>query len=373
MKITIVIGSLERGGAERQIVEFVRAAHPHHALVNVICLGPVGSLAPEIRSVGAKVTSIGLTGLTARSLLAPWRLGTALRRERPDVVYGFLFWGYTMALPVAAVAARWALRVEARRSQPEEDTARPIFRPLRLLADRLAHGVVANSAAVADATERANPALTGRVHVVTNGVSIPTEVTRAATGTSTPTIICVANFIAYKGHETLLDALHVLADRGVAFRCLLVGDGPERVSIERLVDGLGLNGRVDILGQRDDVPELLASAHLAVLPSYTEGLPNAVLEAMAHGLPIVASDVGGVRELLGNDAGVVVTPRNAGALADGLSDLLRDGAMRSRMGSAGRSRVQSEYGIAQMRDRTLSVFRDLAADRSEAIGRRRPT
>ncbi len=361
MKVTIVIGALDRGGSERQVVEFVRAAHPEHAIVNVICLTAEGSLAQEIRNCGAQVTCIGLAGLRMRSALAPLRLVRALRRERPDVVYAFLFWGYTLALPLAAVFSPKSRRVEGRRSLPDADTAQRIFRPLRRVADRLAHGVIANSAAVAAATEAANPRLRGRVHVVSNGVLIPSLMNRTP-DTNSPQLICVANLIGYKGHVTLIDALVILVRRGIPFRCLLVGDGPERSTIEGSIAANGLGHVVELLGQREDVPLLLDRSDLAVLPSYTEGLPNAVLEAMAHGLPVVATDVGGVGELIGDDCGLVVAPRQATALADALARLILDPILRTEQGTAGRRRAEADFGVRTMRDSTLAVFRALMTD-----------
>src|SRR5690242_4404861 len=99
MKLLIVIGSLERGGSERQVVELVRASHPRHAEVVVVCLNQPGPLADEVRATGARVVALGYAPRMASRLGAVGKLAAVLRRERPDVVYAFLFVAYSLALP----------------------------------------------------------------------------------------------------------------------------------------------------------------------------------------------------------------------------------------------------------------------------------
>jgi len=364
MKLALVIGSLERGGSERQIVEFVRAAHPDHAQCVVVCLGDEGALAGEVRAVGANVLALG-----ARHLYEPrvlWRLARALRDERPDVVYAFLFWGYSVSLPLAALAVPRARRIQGRRSLPDVDVPRwSIFRGLRRIADRCSHGVIVNSLAVGSAVARHEPVLSGRLWVVPNGVKSVAQRTRP-TGTRL-TIVCVANLIAYKGHATLLGALRQLRPHG--WSLLLVGEGPERGSIERMIAAANLQERVYILGRRLDVHDILDAADLVVLPSYSEGMPNAVLEAMAHGVPVVASDVGGVRSLLGSGAGIVVSPRDDQALADALQRLIDDPSLRKDMGAKGRELTRGSLGVDAMCAATLRAISDICEQRRDRVKR----
>jgi glycosyltransferase involved in cell wall biosynthesis len=361
MKLAIVIGSLARGGSERQIVEFVRSAHPKHAECVVICLSAnPGALASEVHSVGAEVLAVGFEAV--RSWGAPAalaRLAAVLRAERPDVLYAFLFWSHVLALPTAAVAAPQALRVAALRSSPIADVPRrrPLVR-LRRPALALVQGAIANSDAVALEWTRSYRHLQGRVHVVPNGVSVPQPHIPRATDVRVPAIICVANLIPYKGHETLLEALAALTD--VEWTLLLAGDGPCRSALEEHARRLGLDLRVKFLGTTSDVAGLMRRADLAVLPSYTEGLPNAVLEAMANGLPVVATDVGGVRQMLRCGAGTVVPARDPRALADAIRHYLDNADLRSRAGSLGRKEAERNYGIPAMRDRTLAALEAFA-------------
>jgi glycosyltransferase involved in cell wall biosynthesis len=368
MKLALVIGRLERGGSERQIVEFVRSAHPNHAQCIVICLADEGPLAGEICAAGASVVALGAR--RAYSPRALWRLACTLRRERPDVIYAFLYWGYGISLPLAALVLPQACRIQARRSLPDTDKPRSsLFRWVRLIADRCSHGVIVNSLAVGRAVAHHEPVLSGRLWVVPNGVRNVEQRARAA-GTQL-TIVCVANLIAYKGHATLLAAVRQLRSSG--WSLLLVGEGPERESIEREIVSADLQKRVFLLGPRLDVHDILDTADLVVLPSYSEGMPNAVLEAMAHGLPVVASDVGGVRSLLGSGAGIVVAPGDDQALADALQRLIDDPSLRADMGEKGSELTRRSLGVDAMREATLSAISDicdLRRDRARHSDRR---
>jgi glycosyltransferase involved in cell wall biosynthesis len=365
IKIAIVISSLDRGGSERQIVNFVQAVHPDQADALVICLQAEGELAGEVRAVGARVLALGFDGLHASSLPSLLRLLLVLRRESPDVVYAFLFWGYALAIPATAIAAPRAVRVAARRSFPDFDTPpHPALLPLRRLADRLADAVVANSPEVRTAWARAVPRLAPKTRVISNGLPIASSpkprVPRRGRRTL---VVCVANLIAYKGHRTLLEAAEEIALQRRDWSLLLIGEGPERVWIEQEIQRKRLTDLVTLLGRRCDVASLLDRADVAVLPSYTEGLPNAVLEAMAHGVPVVATDVGGTSSLLATGAGIVVPPRDASALARAVRTMLQDPELRARAGCEGRAMVASRYTVGLMRDQTLSLFRELVRAR----------
>jgi glycosyltransferase involved in cell wall biosynthesis len=356
VKLAIVIGSLGRGGSERQIVEFVRSAHPDHAECFVICLGEEGQLASEVRDVGAPVFALGFVGVRSWSSAAVlWRLYRLLRREQPDAVYGFLFWGYSLALPVARLAIPAATRVAARRSFPDYDVPRHrVLSRLRRPADAVSDAIIANSAEVAAAWLRVNPRLRGRMHVVPNGVRTAGQSARR-TDRRPAVIACVANLIAYKGHATLLAALELLP-KEVAWSLELAGDGPERQNILKQIRDRGLERRVRVLGLVEDMEPVFRDADIAVLASYTEGLPNAVLEAMAHGVPVVATDVGGVRDLLEGGAGIVVPPYDVAALASAIARMLADRDLRVSAGQIGAWEAEMRFGIPSMRDGTLSVI-----------------
>jgi glycosyltransferase involved in cell wall biosynthesis len=364
VRIALVIGTLGRGGSERQIVEFVRSTHPRHAQCAVICLGEEGELAGQVREVGADVIALGGERLASPRVLA--RLARVLRRERFDVVYALLFWAYCLALPLAALIDPSACRVQGRRSLPDVDVPRKrIHRSLRAIANRCSHGVIANSLGVATAVASREPTLAGRIWVVPNGVRPHDHGTGSSDGNVR--IVCVANLMPYKGHLTLLAALSYLPPGG--WSVLLVGDGPEQEAVAKAIDANGLRERVIMRGREDDVPSLLSGSDIAVLPSLSEGMPNAVMEAMAHGLPVVATDVGGVRSLLGSGAGTIVAPGDAEGLGGALKHLIENPSVRREMGEIGRDLVRRCLSIEAMRDGTLNALQSIRRQSRESAER----
>ena len=162
-------------------------------------------------------------------------------------------------------------------------------------------------------------------------------------------VISVGRLSREKDYATLLQAIALLAGQGAPVRLLLVGDGSERAGLEQRAAELGLGERVRFLGERGDVPQLLAAADAFALSSLSEGVSLAVLEAMAAGLPVAATEVGGNPEVvLPDETGLLVPPSDAPALASALADLARDPDRASRMGLAGAARVEEHFSLRAM-------------------------
>jgi len=155
---------------------------------------------------------------------------------------------------------------------------------------------------------------------------------------------CVARLEPEKGHAVLLDAFRRVSSRFPRAKLLLIGEGSERARLQTLASGFGLNEAIRFLGERADVPELLASCDLVVLASVHEGLPMALLEAMASGKPVVATRVGSVPDLVQNGyTGLLVPPDDPTALAEALEVLVADGNQRQKLGEQAREHVQTRY------------------------------
>jgi L-malate glycosyltransferase len=160
-----------------------------------------------------------------------------------------------------------------------------------------------------------------------------------------PVVLSTGGLRPEKAYEVLIDAAARLVESLPELRVLIAGDGPEREKLEALVTGLGLSGVVTLLGVRNDIPDLLAAADLAVCCSDFEGGPLSVMEYMGAGLPVVATKVGGLPELVRDgENGVLVPPRDPDDLAESIAGLLVDAGRRRRMGQAGRLLRESEYG-----------------------------
>lgn len=192
-----------------------------------------------------------------------------------------------------------------------------------------------------------------RLHTVWNGIGDADE--RAIAGSRPePVITMVARFAAPKDHATLLVAMAAIIDS--SWRLRLVGDGPLLEETKALASRLGIKDRVEFSGTRTDVAALLAQSDVFVLSSRFEGLPISILEAMRAGLPVVASDVGGVSELVDAETGILVPQGDAAALADGLKRLLSDAGLLARMGAMGRANYERDFRASTMIEKTLSIY-----------------
>lgn len=181
------------------------------------------------------------------------------------------------------------------------------------------------------------------------GVALPPPPIGPPPARATPVLLCPAQLIPRKGHIYLLDAAARLRARGIAFELWLAGDGPEKDALARRVDELQLGDRVRRL---DTVPhaELLRlyrerAVDCVVLPSLHEGISVALMEAMAYGVPVIATRVGGGPELLDGGAGILVPPSDAAALAEALETVLGSATLRADLTQAGRRRIEEEFDI----------------------------
>jgi glycosyltransferase involved in cell wall biosynthesis len=365
-RLLIVITLAEVGGAQSYVASLLPALRDDFDVL-VAAYGD-GPLRTAARAAGVRFVPLR----HVRRPLSPsedlrgfLELLRLLRRERPAVLHansskaGILG---RLAATVAGVPVRvftvhgWAFRAHSGAAAL-----------LYLWADRLLAPVTAMTICVAqsdlDAGLRARTCRPGRATVIRNGVALDAPATRRSGG-GPLRVVSVARLRAPKDVLTLVRAVALLPPGGV--RALVVGDGPERSELSAEIGRLGLDGAVDLAGERDDVAELLAAADVFVLPSRSEGLPMSVLEAMAAGLPVVASAVGGVPELVEDgETGILVPPGRPDALAAALGGLAADPALRARLGAAGRRRAEARFGIEACRRAHVQLYRELLEARGE--------
>jgi glycosyltransferase involved in cell wall biosynthesis len=353
IRIVYLIGTLERGGAEGQLAELASGLDRARFEPTVCCLAGDGPLAAVLVARGVPVESIGPPAALARLLALP-RLWRVLRRLRPDIVHGQLYWGNVAAGLGGRLAGVPAV-VGSRLS-----LARPrggMRGGLRRLANTRTDLVIANARAVRNAAMRDEGLPDDRVIVIHNGVDCsrfdvaPDPGLRHALGVaaSSPIVTVVANLRRSKGHATFLEAWPAVLGRWPEARALLVGDGPLRDAVRARVVALGVTDSVRLLGSRHDVPALLALSQVVAQPSLREGLPNAVLEAMAAGRPVVATDVGGTREAIDHErTGLLVPSGDTTALAAGLVRLLSNPDEAQGFGQAARRHVAEHFQIQTM-------------------------
>jgi L-malate glycosyltransferase len=385
-RVLFVIGTLSIGGSERQLVELATHLAPRFA-PTVCCLSAMGPLGTDLTRAGVPVIDLGFGEVSSRLGVARvravirWMFGVVrftrlLGRLRPDVVHGVLPHAYV----VGAVAARLAgvpVVVAGRRSLANFKRGRPLYRLAERVVNRWTDLVIANCHAVRNdtlASERLDP---GKVVVVHNGLEVTRydapvdpELRAALQVGPGPVVIVVANLIAYKGHTFFLKAWAEVCRAWPDAVALLVGDGPERAALEALARDLGVAERVRFLGTRTDVPALLAISDLLVHPSTEEGFCNAILEAMAAGRPVVATDVGGNREaVVDGETGLLVPSRDARPLAGAIASMLERPDLAKRMGIAARQRVAATFDRSMMVRRYEDVYDGLLSRQAEARSR----
>jgi glycosyltransferase involved in cell wall biosynthesis len=344
MRIVLVIGTLRIGGTETQVVKLAAELRTRGHDVHVVAISRGGPLEGEFRSSGVGLRVFAHGGLRlrdstgwrsprtlfkeVRELLALWR---HLRHLRPDVCHAFGFTCYTIALPLAW-AARVPVRVNGRRGAAPLSPTGIGRKGLDLVSVLTSSVYVCNSYAGAQDLQRYEGVPAHRIVVVPNSVAIPSRVADA--GRQSPTGAVVANLVPYKGHADLVEALAKLESPP---HLCFIGDGPERDDLLALLKARGLEHAVEFAGTVPAASRLLPSYQFAILPSHREGLPNAVLEAMAAGLPVIATAVGGVPEIVVDGVtGLLVRPHEPSELAAAIERLTGDPLLRARLGAAGR-------------------------------------
>ena len=362
MRVLVVITRGEPGGAQVHVLELVRGLRER--IEFVVAVGDDPYLPGELRALGVPVLVVP----DLRRELAPAAdLRTvATLRELIRTVEPHLVHTHSTKAGVLGRAAAWREGVPAIHTahawsfsdgQPRRRVAAAV--PVEVLAGRATRRFVVVSDADRRIALRYRVARPAQLRVVHNGVADTTwRATPDAPGT--PTIAMVARMAAPKDHLLLVRAL---AGVRVPFRLLLIGDGPDRAELVAALERAGLSEHASLVGVSSEVPRLLAEAHVAALISRQEGFPLAVLEAMRAALPVLATDVGGVREAVEHGVtGLLVQRGDEAGLRTALTRLLSDAALRSSLGSAGRQAYEERFTAARMVAGTEAVYRELALE-----------
>ena len=338
LSIVHTVSSLNVGGMEQVVLRLAASQKAAGHRIGVLAIRG-GPLAGDLSRLGIHAEVLG-SGRVRRAL----RALRYFRAMRPDIVHAHNPTSLHYAV-LSKIVSRAAVVVTVH----GETNARRGSALEWYLASAV--GVVSDAAL----RRLALPCAAAKLCVVHNGIAPvgesrrQRETSRRGLGVSERFVgVIVARLNGMKGHATLLQSLHRLRAGGNDLLLLIVGDGAQRSELERQAQQLSLDDRaVRFLGERSDVDQILRAADFFVLPSDTEGLPLSVLEAMAHGLPIVASRVGGIPELIGhNEQGILVPPGDSGALAAAIQSLADDPLLRRRLGDAARARAGGEFSLS---------------------------
>jgi len=351
--IVFFLSSFHSGGTEHQMVQLIRRLDRRLFRVHIACVHQRGSLLARAVERVDSIAAFPLSGFgrvsAVQQLIA---FGRWCRRVEARIVHTCELYANIFGLPGAA-AAGVPVRIANRRGQLAADTRGALLACQRM-AYRAAHVIVANSDAASRQLQREG-VRAGKIAVISNGLDM-SLFAPAPNRHQIRRIVMVANLRVGKGHDVLIDAAVQVANRHPDVEFHLAGDGPLRDALMARAGARAVQDRFHFKGYCDDVPTLLAASDLLVLPSRSEASPNALIEAMAAGLPVVATPVGGIPELITPHVnGELVPPDDPHALADCLLDLMERPVYARALGAAARAHVEQRYSF----DRMVSSFETL--------------
>lgn len=356
IRVCHVSMTLMTGGLERLLVEFGRHCDRSRFDLRFIALDQLGQPADELRSQGWKVSSVlddGPCGKLARMQ----RLSKIMSDERIDVVHSH----NTLAHFYATAAAKWAgvpviVNTQHGRGCGAGWKAKWQFRIANRFADRVI-GVSEDATRLCEDDDRLSAR---RMEPILNGIDVTRFAYRGPI--NRPVAISVARLSPEKDFGTLLQATKLVVRDEPDFLLRIVGDGREAAGLKELARTLAIEQHVEFLGERHDIPTLLANAGFFVSSSKSEGISLTLLEAMAVGLPIVATNVGGNPEVVDDGrTGKLVPAHNAEQLAAAMKSMLADRAAWSVMGELGRQRVEQHFNVKHMLHQYESLYDELLA------------
>ena len=364
MKICYVIGGLDVGGAERQLFYLVETIARKVPVMIVSLSDSSTKLVPAFRQLpGVDVCTVRKVGRVDPTLLT--RLIQVYRRERPQIVHTFLrtanYWGR-----VAAFLAGVPITIAGERNIEKERgrVANALDTALSFYTTR----VVVNAAAIKDSlTMRGVPER--KIQIIRNGVpragalldSDRLRIRQELGADSSDTLVVfIGRLFPQKNPMLFIDMAQRVLTAGARCKFAIVGDGPLRSIIESSIASRGMTRSIMVTGFRQDVVRILSAADVLVLTSDWEGMPNVILEALSSGTPSVATDVGGVRELIVDGSNGYVVPRgDAERLSACVLSMFQSPEIRDHLGRCGREYVQKHFSIDRMVDETAALYNAL--------------
>jgi glycosyltransferase involved in cell wall biosynthesis len=374
------------GGTERQFVNLGLALDAKRFALEYACMRRWGHFLEEVATHRVPLSEFPIRRLFGPAALhQQFRLARHLGRERIQIVHAYNFYSNVFAVPAAWLAGV-PIIIASIRDRGVYLTA--MQRHVQRFVCKLADCVLVNAESikewlVADGYDA------GNIVVIRNGVDLPKfggarhpEV-RAELGIpeQAPVVAMMARFNPKKGIEDFIDAAAIVSWHRPDVRFLIVGEGHKagrggltedtvyRRSISERIRRLGLEGKVTLTGYRADVAALLSEINVSVLPSLSEGLSNVLLEAMAAGVPVVATRVGGTPEAVEHgETGLLEPPGDPQGLAEAVASLLANSELATRLGAAGRRAVRERFSMERMVHATEQLYLDLLVRKAEQPG-----
>lgn len=367
LRVTHVVLSLDSGGLERIVLELIRGGVSGGHEISVICLERPGTLAQDARDAGATLNCLNkLPGIRPRIAQG---ISQVLRRHRPHVVHTH----QVGALAYAGPAAYWSgVPAVVHTEHGKHYSSRWKTKMLGRVASRFAQKICCVSEDILHEVIREGVAPAAKCAFVPNGIdtsrffrvhdSVAARRTRAGVPAAALVVGTVGRLTEVKRQSSLIRSFAALLSQlpTIPFHLLIVGDGPEGANLENLTDELGIRNRVTFSGYQPQPEYYLGLMDIFALTSRSEGMPLAVLEAWAAGIPVVATRVGGLPRLIKHGTtGLLVELDNIPELTSCLGQLALNRDLACRLGTAGKQVVSEQYDVQMMWDRYQAIYQQL--------------
>jgi glycosyltransferase involved in cell wall biosynthesis len=368
-KVFYLVDSLNVGGTEVQAVELATRLDPVRYDVTLGCLRAQGPLLERLNGSSVHICEFYPKGGcdSPHGLYQMLRLARFLRRGRFQIFHAHDLYSNILGIP-SAVIARIPVIISSQRDLGHLDLYKSGRRTWLRRLQKFSTAVLTNANAVREAVLAEDHFAPERVRVIHNGVDLERfsqeskdRTWLAPAANQEKWIVLVGNMHSeVKGHAVLIAAAERVVREFPDARFLFAGDGELRKALEEQIARLGLEKHFLFLGRRNDVPRILSCCDFGVLPSQAEGLPNAVLEYLAAGLPTIASRVGGNVEIIQDgETGLLVPPNDPAALAEAVLRLLCDPRFAAELGNHGRAHVAAEFSFSRLIEKTHQLYTEL--------------
>ncbi len=370
IKILYIVDGFRLGGAETKLLELLKHLDRKNYHISICSLNNEGELRKDFENLGAKVKVLGRKHRFDISIIP--KLIQFCKREKFDIVQNILFYADVVGTLSAKLAGVLGV-ISWETISHENESYEPVHRQIAYrFGMKFVDRIVAVSEDVRQSIVKLRNINPGKIITIHYGVNL-TKYNNAKRNAAVdfpcnarfPSIAVVARLNEVKGHKYLIEALKKVVEHFPNLKCLFVGDGNYRKDLEEMVREFGLNNNVQFLGFCDNIEEILQTSDLFVLPSISEGLPNALLEAMACSVPVVATSVGGIPEVIKDGFnGILVPTRNETALSEKIVKLAKDREYMMKLGKEGRKSVESHYSLQKQIEEFQSVYNELIIEKN---------
>lgn len=365
IKVLQFISDMNVAGAQMVLFNLTKGLLERGNYCPLICTTAWGALADEAEKIGIRVLLLNQDRVFDTSLIT--ELGSLIRKSKISIVHSHM-WSANLYSGILFALTKKPIFIVT------EHGRHTLKKKRRILMNRF---IVKEADAVITVSDQL------RKDMIDFGKVSPNKITTIENGIdlnrfngnrldrkeirkkldleiSTPVIGIVGNLTEVKGHRYFLEAASVISKHKPDARFLIVGDGVLREQLENQAHRLGIAQKVSFLGRRSDVPEILSALDVFVLSSEFEGIPNALLEAMAMGKPVVATKVGGVPEIVEDGyTGITVSPKNSLTLAEAITRLLKDNMLSMQMGYKASKVIRERFNVSLMVDRYEALYDNL--------------